>query len=301
MASNLYWFYDILIIGIALIYFYIGAKRGLMRSVVLVSLTVVSLVLSWFASTVLSPVIYERFLREPAYNAVYKSVSAVRPSSMITQAVNNGGYGVELTEDETQSLIDELDGDFVSKAAEALKSNGASDSVEELESGIEATVVDRIVNMIAGGKVSDATLKEIFNEVSVTNDDFRSAMNIFVKNDTQGTVELIESRMISPAVKMLLKGGIWIISMFVLMIISRTVANLFRKLNNLPIIGPINSTLGAVLGTVESLAVIYLIAQVVRAVCFVTSNSLMFLNMQTISQTYIFRYFVNFNILSVFG
>ncbi len=301
MASGLYWFYDLLAIGVALIFLYVGAKRGLMRSVVLVALTAASIVVSWFASTVFSPVIYERFLKEHVYNFAYDSVSAVKPSAMASQAVNNGDYGVEITEDEAQSLLDKLDGDFVEKAAEALKSNGASDSINALESGIQATVIDRLVNIIAGGKVSDATMREILNEVSVTDRDFRGLMNTFVKGNADDTAGLIEEKMLAPAVKMFLKGGIWILSMFILMIVARAVSNLFKKLNGVPIIGPINSTLGAALGVAEGLVVIYLISQVIRGVCLLTSNSLMFLNMDAVNATYIFRYFVNFNILSVFN
>lgn len=303
MASDLYWFYDLLIIGVALIYFYSGAKRGLMRSVVLVVLTVASVAVSWFAGTVFSPVIYDRFIKEPAVSAVTASISKVKPASMVSQTVNAGGYGVEMTEDETQTMLDGLEGDydFVSSAAAALKLNGAADTVASLESDIEAKVIDRLVSIIGGGKVADSTVKEIFDRVSVTNQDFRSAMNIFVKGDAEKTVGLIEEKMIAPAMKAVLRSVIWFVSMFIFMLLSRTLANLFKKLNNVPIIGPINSTLGAVLGLAEGIVVIYLIAQAVNGICLLTSDSLMFLNSRTVGKTYLFRYFSEFDIISLFG
>ena len=103
------------------------------------------------------------------------------------------------------------------------------------------------------------------------------------------------------AMKAVLRSVIWFVSMFIFMLLSRTLANLFKKLNNVPIIGPINSTLGAVLGLAEGIVVIYLIAQAVNGICLLTSDSLMFLNSQTVGKTYLFRYFSEFDIISLFG
>lgn len=300
MASNLYWFYDVLIIGIALIFLYVGAKRGLMRSVVLVILTAASIALSWLCCTVLSPVIYDNVLKRPIMNALSDASSKTSPLNVVSQAVSDGGYGVEISAPEVEGIISRS-GNFFENIAGEIVSNGASESSEAIESGMESSVTDGMLRALVGDVVAPETLQEILESVRGAENNLRSAVNVFLEGDRQKTADAVESSVVAPTVKLVLKGLIWIAAMFILMLVSRAVSGAFEKLNKIPVIGPVNSLLGAALGLAEGVVVIYLIAQTVRFICYFTSNSLMFLNTETVLNTYIFKYLFFFDIMTLIG
>lgn len=293
MASNLFWYYDACVLGIGLIYLYVGAKRGFMRSAVLIVLTIASIVLSWLAGTIFAPVVYENFVKDRIMEGVGIRLEEKEPEKTVTDTVNGGDYGVEMTGDEVGSIISQ-GGDFFNNIAAALKTNGAGESVESLQTGIETGVTEEVITIIVGDKVSPKVLKDILNSVSGAEKSLKTVVDCFVGGNRQKTSEMIEAQIIAPAVTLVIKGIIWIICTSVLMIISKSIANAFKGLNKVPLIGPVNVLLGAALGLIEGLVVIYIISQIVKLICYVTSNSLMFLNSDTVAQTRIFKEFYNF-------
>lgn len=300
MATKLWWFYDALIIGIALISLYVGAKRGLMRSVVLVVMTVISFGISWLGCEVASPVIYERFLKEPISAALEDASSKTDPISVVTSSISSGGYGVEMTGDEIRGVISKT-GDFFKNIAGEIKNNGANESEETIGEGMEESVTETMLNALIGDVVSPAVLEEILESVSGAENSIRSAVDVFLGGDRHATADVMESVVIAPAVKLILKGIIWSLLMIILLFISRFVARAFQRVNRIPIIGPVNVILGGALGLLESAVFIYVIAQLVRLVCYLTSNSLMFMNTETVQQTYLFKYLFYYDIMTLIG
>lgn len=300
MASNLFWFYDAFVIGVALIALYCGAKRGLMRSVVLMLLMVASVALSWVISTVGAPVIYENFIQEPVLTALEDSSSKTDPLSVVSSAVSTGGYGVEMTDTEIKGVITQT-GDFFKNIASEIKSNGASENAVSIENGVEESVTESMLKALVGDVVSPNTLTEILESVSGAENSVRRTVDVFLNGDRSATAAAVESELIAPAVKLILKGIIWVVSMVILSLLARTVANAFKGLNRIPIIGPVNSLLGAALGLAEGAVIVYIAAQLVRLVMYLTENSLMFLNSSTVLKTYIFRWFVYFDVMALMG
>ncbi len=300
MASHLFWFYDALVLGIALIFLYVGSKRGFMRSAVLVVLTVASIALSWLICEVATPIIYENLIKAPVADSLSEASDKTDPVSVVSKAVSGGNYGVEMTDDEVSGVI-ERTGDFFKNIAGEIKGNGAGESEEAIAGNMEESVTQSMLKALVGDVVSPATLSEILDNVADAEQSARSVVDVFLNGDRAATAEAAESILVAPAVKAVLKGIIWIVSMFILMFISRAIANAFKGLNKVPIIGPVNVLLGAILGLAEGAVVIYLIAQTVRFVCYFTSDSLMFLNTDTVMNTYIFRHLFYFDIMALIG
>ena len=300
MASNLFWFYDVFAIGVVLIALYCGAKRGLMRSVVLIALMIASVVLSWMISTVGAPVIYENFIQERVLTSLQEASAKTDPLSVVSSAVKTGGYGVEMTDTEIEGVITQT-GDFFANIASEIKSNGASETEASIGNGVEDTVTESMLKALVGDVVSPNTLREILESVSGAENSLRNTVDVFLNGNRTETAAAVESKLVAPVVKLILKGIIWVAAMIILLILSKTVANAFKAVNKVPIIGPVNSLLGGALGFAEGVLVIYVIAQLVRLVCYMTANSLMFLNANTVSNTYIFKYFVYFDVMTVLG
>ncbi len=298
MAANLFWFYDALVLGIALICTYVGGKRGLMRSVVLAALVVASMALSWLGSQVAAPIIYDSFIKEPVSTALSEASDKTDPINIVSDAVSGGNYGVEMTDDEIKALRTRT-GDFFANIASELKNNGASEDEQLIGSGMETSVTEGMMNALVGDVVSPAVLDEILKNVSGAENSIKQVVSVFLQGSRPATASAMETIVIAPAIKAVLKGIIWIVLTFILMLISRIVADMFEGLNKIPIIGPVNIILGGLLGLAEAAVICYLIAQLVRIICYFTSDSLMFLNSSTANMTYVFRYLFNFDISSV--
>lgn len=293
MASELYWFYDLFAIGLGLVHLYVGAKRGFMRSVVLVILTVVSIIISWLASTVFAPMIYENVVKEPLMARVDERLGEKEPVKTVSDAIDEGRYGVEMTGDEVGGILS-LGGDFFKNIASALKENGAGDSGENIENEVKSSVTEEMITVIVGDRVSPAVLRDILSTVADAEKTLHGVVNTFVGGSRADTAAAIEEQVVAPTVTAILKGIIWIIAMAVLMAISRAIANTMKGLNKIPVIGPVNSLFGAALGLAQGVVVMYIISQVVKLVCYLTSNSLMFLNAETVAKTRVFKEFYNF-------
>ena len=158
MASHLFWFYDALVIGIALIYLYVGSKRGFMRSAVLVVLTVVSIALSWLISEVATPVIYENLIKSPVSAALSESSEKTDPVSVVTKAVSGGGYGVEMTDTEVSGVLQRA-GDFFKNIAGEIKGNGAGESEEAIAGVMEESVTNSMLTALIGDVVSPSAFR----------------------------------------------------------------------------------------------------------------------------------------------
>lgn len=299
MAQNLFWFYDAFVLGAALIALYCGVKRGLLRTVVLVVMTALSLIASWLLSTVASPVIYENFIQPRVSIALSDASSKTDPVVIVSDAVSGGGYGVEMTDDEVRGIMS-LTGDFFSNIASEIRNNGAGDSAEDIQSGVRESVTESMLRALVGDVVAPSTLREILESVSGAENKLRSTVDVFLNGNSQSTAETVEQNLVGPAVKSILRVLIWIISMFILTIITRVVSNAFENVNKIPIIGPVNAILGGALGLAEGMVLVYVLAQLVRLVCYATSNSLMFLNTETVQKTYVFRHLFYFDITSLF-
>lgn len=298
MAHELFWFYDVAALGIILITIYCGGKRGFMRSAVLVILMAVSFAASRMISTVGAPVIYEKFLQPRIIAALNEASEKTDPLSVVSGAVSGGGYGVEMTDPEIKGVIG-LDGDFFSNIASEIKNNGASDSADDIRTGMESTVTDRMLTYLIGDVVSPETLKEVLAQVSGAENGLRTAVDVFLRGNRPETADAVEKMVVAPAVKSLLEEIIWAVSMIILTIASRFIANAFESVNKIPIIGPVNILAGGILGFAEGALIVFLIAQVVRFVLYLTGDSLMFLNNATVDKTYIFKFMMNPSISAI--
>lgn len=300
MAANLYWFYDAFIVGILLITLYCGAKRGLMRSVVLILLMVASVALSWIISTVAAPIIYENLIQDSVVRALNESSAKTDPVVLVSNAVSTGGYGVEMTDAEVEDVISQSGNIFANIASE-IKSNGAGESASSIEIGVEESVTESMLKALIGDVVSPSTLREVLESVSGAENSLRHTVDIFLSDDPEATASAVENELIAPVIKLLLKGIIWVVAMMILTLLARTVSGAFQALNRIPIIGPVNSVLGAALGLAEGILTVYVVSQLVRLVCYLTSNTLMFLNVTTVDQTYLFKWLFYFDVISILG
>lgn len=299
MASDLFWFYDALALGILLITLYIGAKRGLMKSVVLVVLTVLSIVISWFGAEIASPIIYDELIKEHVANGLTQSSESTDPVRVTSEAISEGDYGVEISDSDIEGII-ESEGNFFSRLTDELKKNGAAESSDEIQTEVKGAVAEKMLVSLLGDFVQPSTIADILESFRGTTDGISDVLSIFISGNKEATATATEEMIIAPVIKGILKVIVFILLLLILKLIIGPISDLFKSVNKIPVIGPVNALLGGALGAVEGAIVVYIIALVVRMAIYFTEGSLMFINTDTIEKTYIFKWFYDID-LTRFG
>lgn len=289
MAAHLYWFYDALIIGILLIFLYIGARRGFMRSVVFVVLVAASIVVSWLGAEIASPIIYDKFIKDQVTQALTKSSQDTSPTDIAFEAITEGDYGVEVTDTEVDSVLS-ASGDFFDNIASEIKKNGAVSDTDEIKTEVEQSMIEKMLTSLLGNSVSDKTLKEMLVSIEGTTEGVDNVLSVFISGDSEQTARVTEERIVAPVVKGIIKIIVWLLLMLVFRLIINPVSDSFKLVNKIPLIGPVNSLLGAILGVAEGIIFVYAVTLAVKLAVYLTEGSLMFINNETISQTYLFKY-----------
>lgn len=299
MASDLFWFYDALALGILLITLYIGAKRGLMKSVVLVVLTVLSIVISWFGAEIASPIIYDELIKEHVANGLTQSSESTDPVRVTSEAISEGDYGVEISDSDIEGII-ESEGNFFSRLTDELKKNGAAESSDEIQDEVKGAVAEKMLVSLLGEFVQPSTIADILESFRGTTDGISDVLSIFISGNKEATATATEEMIIAPVIKGILKVIVFILLLLILKLIIGPISDLFKSVNKIPVIGPVNALFGGALGAVEGAIVVYIIALVVRMAIYFTEGSLMFINTDTIEKTYIFKWFYDID-LTRFG
>lgn len=299
MASDLFWFYDVLALGILLITLYMGAKRGLMKSVVLIVLTVLSIVISWFGAEIASPIIYDELIKEHVVSGLAQSSESTDPVRVTSEAISEGDYGVEISDSDIEGII-ESDGNFFSRLTDELKKNGAVESSDEIQDEVKGAVSEKMLVSLLGDFVQPSTIADILESFRGTTDGISDVLSIFISGNKEATATATEEMIIAPVIKGILKVIVFILLLLILKLIIGPISDLFKSVNKIPVIGPVNALLGGALGAVEGAILIYIIALIVRMAIYFTEGSLMFINMDTIENTYVFKWFYDID-LTRFG
>ncbi len=290
MASELFWFFDALALGILLVAMYFGGRRGLMKSVVTVVLTVAVIVVSWFGAEIASPIIYDNLLKDKIVAGLDNTTESADPAQTTHDAINDADLGVEIPDSEITRLLG-IDGDFFANLTTELKKNGASDDAEKIQTEMKESVTEKMLTTLLDGWAAPETVADILETLQGTTDSINGVLDVFISGDKSATAQVFEETVLGPAIKGILRVLIFVLLLIVLKLITNPIAGLFKFVNEIPIIGPVNKLFGGVLGIVEGAVIVIIVALLVRLTVFLSEGSLMFLNIDTIDKTYIFKYF----------
>ena len=101
--------------------------------------------------------------------------------------------------------------------------------------------------------------------------------------------------MIGPVVLFLTTAILFLLLLILLGFLVRYLARLFRFVNDIPLLGPINCILGGVVGLIRGFLVLFVLAVFVDFLCSITNNSWEVLNQSIIQRTFLYQYLVQFN------
>ena len=103
--------------------------------------------------------------------------------------------------------------------------------------------------------------------------------------------EMIHSLLERPVISILRALSFFVLFSVILFVVRR-IAKLFTGLHRVPVIGTVNTFLGGVIGALQGIVALYLLAVAVNLVIVLTGNRLGWLNASVMEATYLLRFFI---------
>lgn len=117
--------------------------------------------------------------------------------------------------------------------------------------------------------------------------------------EDQDIDKIILDEIINPVVMTPLKVIVFILLFIISLILLNIIANASKILNSIPLISSMNKGLGGILGFAEAIVVILVICIMVKFAISLGGSSLVFLNMETIEKTFVFRHIYGIDVLGL--
>lgn len=159
-----------------------------------------------------------------------------------------------------------------------------------------AAAVDQAVDEIFDNIPEFAA--EYLENSGMSRGEIADSVDGIVSADTQSIAEGIVDALIKPLVINLLEMIVFLVLLTILTAAFRVVSKPLQRIKNIPLIGPLNSFLGGVLGILRASLTIYVLAAAAKMFVVLTGNSNEVLNETVISSTYIFNIFYKYNLFS---
>jgi len=104
-------------------------------------------------------------------------------------------------------------------------------------------------------------------------------------------LESVIDAAVSPPITMVLRVLLGLVLFIIFWLVSRWVVSFFRAVNRIPLIGPVNSALGGLLGVGWAALILWLLAMLGAFYITITGGSNQFINADSLGGGYLFSYF----------
>lgn len=108
----------------------------------------------------------------------------------------------------------------------------------------------------------------------------------------------IVDALVKPIVVNLLEAIVFLLALLICSAAVRILMRALRSVKRVPVIGPLNSLLGGVLGILQAALIIYILAAAVKIFILCTGNANGIINESVVENTYIFNIFYKYNLFS---
>lgn len=168
---------------------------------------------------------------------------------------------------------------------------------EVIRDALVVVVGRELDGMLADGASLSSSLADLIPRGlrGIVQDGGEEVINTFFGGDTAALAKSIVDGALSSPVLSILEGVCFFGVLSLAMLLVRYVSRLFTGLYKVPVLGTLNTLMGGIVGVLEGILVLYLLAILLQIVMTVTGNQLGWLNRELFDSTFIYRVFFNFS------
>ena len=237
---------DIFVIVAFVIGISVNAKRGLVKSVLLVFGFIISIWLATFLSAKFSGDLYDSFFEKGVESKLSQKVAKMDSAEIIREEIFTKKLGVTVTTEEVREAL-LSDGDMVENLGTLAVSK---------KSGVDKKLVEKYFDKSMLFENSDAGIVEI----AVNNEDFVHAVRILADEDNDHKSEVFYREI---GRNYALKVTELVMTFLLYIIISSLISLIVNRINifnKIPVVRGLNSILGGVVGVGEGFIIVMITA-----------------------------------------
>lgn len=299
MGQGFAWFFDIAIIIVLIVCIYMGGKKGFLRTAVLLIGYVIAALGGYFISKEASPIVYDKFLSKSIEKVVQDNIQNFSVKNQIKDVFKQQNLGVDIPDAEIDKIINQ-GGDLSENFADFASQAGSEMQKADLEEKFSSALNENVVLKNIKGKLPANTYSQIEKYLTESKDNLYQIIKALNNPSKEESAKELTELAVKPVVIVAIEIIIFMIAFSLLLIIVKLVSRSCSVFNKAPLIGPVNTLLGAALGAIQGILIVIVLVLIVKLTITLTHNDLMVFNMPTIEETRIFKQIYNYDFLGKF-
>lgn len=256
--------YDLIMLIIVIMFCIIGAKRGIIRSIVFFVMLVFSLLIGYIVSGFITEPVYDAYVREKVVNSITGSVKSFDIAGFINERLFDNKLGIEISDSEIERALAQ-EGDLSENISSYAASKGIPLSSEAVSEKIDSVLNNDSVKTEIEKSLPSYIAPAFESALSNETDTIENVIKSLAKTDKTEASEEIADTLLKPFVLKVLRVVLFILCFIAAWIILRIIVAV-TKLGKNSETGGINTVLGGVLGAVKGLIVVMLITWAVSLI-----------------------------------
>ncbi len=270
---------DAIVIGAVIICVLVGKYRGAVRTLILIAGYAAAFAAAVFVSRTASDYVYEKAVRPAVISAV-----ETKSEELAEEYLSPEKLGVIL-EQQGISLTDEQLEDVLEKGenyAQLLTDSEFRGVLRKL-----FTEYCRALTETFSGVVPEEILEEAEKYISETEAENMNPAEITEKKESMA--EIIEGEIIRPVMIKTVRTALFIVTFAAVLLIVSIIARAAGLIRKIPGVRSADSFAGGILGLLQGLLFTAVLSVAANVFISLTSNANEYLNMETISGTFVFK------------
>ena len=270
---------DAIVIGTVIICVLVGKYRGAVRTLILIAGYAAAFAAAVFVSRTASDYVYEKAVRPAVISAVETKSEELSEEYLSPEKL--GG----ILEQQGISLTDEQLADVLEKGesyAQTLTDSEFRGALTKL-----FTEYCRAITETFSGVVPEEILEEAEKYIAKTEAEYRDTAEITEKKDSMA--EIIEREIIRPVMMKTVRTALFIVTFAAVLLIVSIIARAAGLIRKIPGVRSADSFAGGILGLLQGLLFTAVLSVAANVFISLTSNANEYLNMETISGTFVFK------------
>lgn len=256
--------YDLIMLIIVIMFCIIGAKRGIIRSIVFFVMLILSLLIAYLVSGWITKPVYDAYIKDKVVNSIKGPVESFDIAGFINENFLDNKLGIEVSDSEIEKALGK-EGSLSENISEYAASKGISLSSDTVSEKIDSVLSDdSVVEDIE--KSLPSYIAPVFESaVSTETEMLENVIRALAKTDKTEASEEITETLLEPIILTALKAALFILCFIAIWIILRIIVAIIKLGKNREK-GGINTVLGGALGVVKGLIVVLLITYAVSII-----------------------------------
>ena len=292
MDTQFWWFYDVIVLAVVMIFMFICGKRGIVKSILSTVSWALAAVIAFSISGSIAASIYTTSIRGSNIKKVDKSMDSEFFAVKMAEYIDSLPYGLRADSKKINNMIDRGDVSIDDMIKYINNINGKRVASDEELHDVVIEGYTKVISDLLSKDFSDYIVEYAKNEVKADPSKMAEIIPLMRdKENTKPASSMIADNYTAPAYRIIIRLMGFIILTVVIAIFAEFIIKSFTSANSAT--STVSNLVGALVGILMGLVVIFMVTAMVRLYVIMGTDHMMFFNTEAIDKTYAFKYIFN--------